>query len=197
MTNRPIYLDNHATTRVDPRVVEAMLPFFTETYGNAASTSHSFGWEAKEAVDQARATIATAIGATARNRLHQRRDGEQQSGDSGSRRAQRRRGNHLVTVQTEHRAVLDPMDRLGRRGFEVTHLAVEQAGSDRAGWLDPETVGAALRDDTLLVSVMLANNEIGGPCRATGAGTQCCHTNNQGPETVHRFVPLVVRGNCP
>jgi cysteine desulfurase len=162
MSARPIYLDNQATTRVDPRVVEAMLPYFTEIYGNAASTSHSFGWQAKEAVDQARESIASAIGASPREIVFT--SGATESNNlaiRGVAERHRRRGNHLVTVQTEHRAVLDPIERLGRRGYDVTLLPVEQAGSDRAGWLDPDAVRAALREETLLISVMLANNEIG------------------------------------
>ncbi|REK17306.1 MAG: aminotransferase class V-fold PLP-dependent enzyme [Planctomycetota bacterium] len=158
----PIYLDNHATTRVDPRVLEAMLPYFTEIYGNAASTSHGFGHEAKEAVDNARAEIAAGIGGKPREIVFT--SGATESNNLAIRgvcERQNRRGNHLVTVRTEHRAVLDPIERLGRRGFEVTLLEVEQAGSSRAGRLDPDQLRQALRDDTLLVSVMLANNEIG------------------------------------
>src|SRR4249920_934829 len=157
MPTRPIYLDNHATTRVDPRVLEAMLPFFTETYGNAASTSHVFGWAAKDAVDAAREGIATAIGGSPREIVFT--SGATESNNlaiRGVAERQHRRGNHLITVATEHKAVLDPIERLGRRGFEVTVLGVEQAPSERAGALDPAQVAGALRDDTLLVSVMLA-----------------------------------------
>jgi len=190
MPTRPVYLDNHATTRVDPRVVEAMLPFFTETYGNAASTSHSFGWEAKEAVDRARQTIASAIGASPREIVFT--SGATESNNlaiRGVAERHRRRGNHLVTVATEHRAVLDPVERLARRDFEATLLGVEQAGSDRAGWLDPDAVRDALRDETLLVSVMLANNEIGvlqplaeiaGVCRQRGVLVHCDATQAVG-----------------
>jgi cysteine desulfurase len=162
MPDAPIYLDNHATTRVDPRVVEAMLPYFTEKYGNAASTSHSFGWEAKEAVDQARASIAACLGASEREIVFT--SGATESDNLAIRgvcERQNRRGQNLITLRTEHRAVLDPIERLARRGFEVTYLDVEQAPSGRAGRLDVEQLKQALRDDTLLVSVMLANNEIG------------------------------------
>jgi len=162
MVKTPVYLDNHATTRVDPRVVEAMLPYFSETYGNAASTSHSFGWEAKEAVDRARESLAAAVGATPREIVLT--SGATESNNLAIRGvAERlnRRGNHLITVKTEHKAVLDPIERLGRRGCEVTLLDVAQAGSDQAGLLELDLLRAALRDDTLLVSVMLANNEIG------------------------------------
>jgi cysteine desulfurase len=158
----PVYMDNHATTRVDPRVVEAMLPFFTDQYGNAGSVGHAFGDAAREAVEKSRASIALAInaepaeiiftsGATESNNLAIR----------GIAERSRRRGDHLVSVRTEHKAVLDPLARLGRRGYDVTLLDVEQHGSPRAGWLDPQRVADALRDDTALVSVMLANNEIG------------------------------------
>jgi len=190
MPTRPVYLDNHATTRVDPRVVEAMLPFFTETYGNAASTSHSYGWEAKEAVDRARQTIASAIGASPREIVFT--SGATESNNlaiRGVAERHRRRGNHLVTVATEHRAVLDPVERLARRDFVSTLLGVEQAGSDRAGWLDPDAVRDALREETLLVSVMLANNEIGALqplaeiaaiCRQRGVLVHCDATQAVG-----------------
>jgi cysteine desulfurase len=157
-----IYMDNHATTRVDPRVVEAMLPYFTDKFGNAGSVGHQFGDDAREAVDEARDEIATALdadpteivftsGATESNNLAIR----------GVAERERRRGNHVISVTTEHKAVLDPLARLSRRGYDVTLLDVEQRGSSRAGWLDPQQVADAIRDDTCLVSVMLANNEIG------------------------------------
>ncbi|MBX3413558.1 MAG: aminotransferase class V-fold PLP-dependent enzyme [Pirellulales bacterium] len=162
MDERPIYLDNHATTRVDPRVVEVMLPYFTETYGNPGSTSHVFGWEAREAVDAARKALAAAIGARDKELVFT--SGATESNNlaiRGVAERQRRRGNHLISVETEHPSVLDPLDRLARRGYEVTLLPVAAHGDPRAGWLDPQRVADALRDDTLLVSVMLANNEIG------------------------------------
>src|SRR5271156_2300680 len=125
MHERRVYLDNHATTRVDPRVVEAMAPFWTEIYGNAASTSHVFGWEAKDAVDDARTRIAAAIGANPREIVFT--SGATESNNLAIRGVTdrgRRRGNHLVSVSTEHKAVLDPLARLARRGFEVTILGV-------------------------------------------------------------------------
>jgi cysteine desulfurase len=160
--NLPIYLDNQATTRVDPRVVEAMLPYFGERFGNAGSINHSFGTEAREAVDRAREAVAAGIGAQPREIVFT--SGATESNNlaiRGLADRPRRKGNHLVSVATEHKAVLDPLRRLARRGFEVTLLDVEQHGSPQAGWLDPQKVAAAIRDDTLLVSVMLANNEIG------------------------------------
>ena len=158
----PIYMDNHATTRVDPRVVEAMLPYFLEQYGNAGSVGHPFGEAAREAVEQARASIASAInaspeeivftsGATESNNLALR----------GVAERPRRRGDHLVSVRTEHKAVLDPLARLANRGYDVTLLDVEQHGSPRAGSVSARSLADAIRDDTCLVSVMLANNEIG------------------------------------
>lgn len=158
----PIYMDNHATTRVDPRVVQAMLPYFTERFGNAASTGHSFGWDAKAAVDEARETIASAIGASAREVVFT--SGATESNNlaiRGVTERVRRRGNHLVSVVTEHKAVLDPLVRLGRKGFEVTLLPVAQHGEAEAGLIDLQQLRDALRDETCLVSVMFANNEIG------------------------------------
>jgi cysteine desulfurase len=155
-------MDNHATTRVDPRVVEAMLPYFNERYGNAGSVSHVFGWEARDAVDASRETIAAAIGAQPREIVFT--SGATESNNlalRGAAERTKRRGNHLVSVTTEHKAVLDPLERLSRRDFTVTLLPVAPAGQPDAGRIDPQQVADALRDDTLLVSVMLANNEIG------------------------------------
>jgi len=186
----PIYLDNHATTRVDPRVVEAMLPCLSEVYGNAGSINHSFGTEAKEAVDRAREAIGAGIGAEGREVVFT--SGATESNNlaiRGLAERQRRKGNHIVSVATEHKAVLDPLRRLARRGFEVTLLDVEQHGSDRAGWLDPQKIADAIKDDTLLVSVMLANNEIGviqpireiaTICRSRGVPLHCDATQAVG-----------------
>jgi cysteine desulfurase len=157
MIKLPIYLDNNATTRVDPRVVEAMLPYFTERYGNAASRHHAFGWEAKEAVDQARERIAGLIGASAREIVFT--SGATESNNlalKGAAAMYRKKGNHLVTQVTEHHAVLDPCKRLEREGFRVTFLPV-----DRFGRVSVEQVADAITDQTILVSIMAANNEIG------------------------------------
>jgi len=162
MPDVPIYMDNQATTRVDPRVVQAMLPYFTDLYGNAGSTSHPFGWDAKEAVDQARQSIAAAIGANKRDIVFT--SGATESNNlalRGVAERARRRGNHIVSVATEHKAILDPLDLLGRRGCEITLLPVQPGDGPQAGQLLVEQFAAALRDDTLLASVMLANNEIG------------------------------------
>jgi cysteine desulfurase len=186
----PVYMDNHATTRVDPRVVEAMLPFFGEKYGNAGSTSHPFGWEAKAAVDEARETIAAAIGAAPREIVFT--SGATESNNlaiRGIAEHPRRRGDHFLSVATEHKAVLDPLAHLARRGCEIALLSVEQAGSARAGLISAEQVASAIRDDTALVSVMLANNEIGaiqplaeiaGVCRERGVPLHCDATQAVG-----------------
>src|SRR6478736_4028968 len=139
-----------------------MLPYFSEQFGNAGSINHSFGLEAKEAVDQAREAIAAGVGAEPREIVFT--SGATESNNlaiRGLADRPRRKGNHVVSVTTEHKAVLDPLRRLARREIEVTLLSVEQHGSPRAGWLDPQKIKDAIRDDTLLVSVMLANNEIG------------------------------------
>jgi len=186
----PIYLDNHSTTRVDPRVVEAMLPSFGEKFGNAGSVNHSFGWEARDAVEAARKSIAGAINADSREIVFT--SGATESNNlaiRGLADRQRRKGNHIVSVTTEHKAVLDPLKRLARRDFNVTLLDVEQAGSLNAGWLDPQKVASAIRDDTLLVSVMLANNEVGliqpvreiaAICRAANVPLHCDATQAVG-----------------
>lgn len=172
MLSKPVYMDNHATTRVDPRVVEAMLPLFTETYGNPGSTSHVFGWDAAAAVDAAREAIAATLGAEPKEIVFT--SGATESNNlaiRGLAERTRRRGNHIVSIKTEHKAVLDPLAKLARRGFEITLLDVAPAGNPRAGMLDPQQVADAIRGDTLLVTVMLANNEIGAiaPLGAIGA----------------------------
>jgi len=162
MSTVPVYLDNHATTRVDPRVVDAMLPVFSEQYGNAGSISHAFGWDARDAVDRARASLAEAIGAAPRELVFT--SGATESNNlvlRGLAQRPNRRGDHIISVATEHKAVLDPLRRLGRRAFDVTLLPVDPAGHPTAGRLDVQRLADAIRDDTLVVSVMLANNEIG------------------------------------
>jgi cysteine desulfurase len=153
----PIYLDNHATTRCDPRVVEAMLPFFSEHYGNAASRNHAFGWKADEAALAAREQVAELIGAAAKEIVFT--SGATESDNlaiKGVAGMYRRHGDHFVTCVTEHHAVLDVCKRLEREGWKVTYLPVDSVGRVTA-----EQVAKALTPKTVLVSVMLANNEIG------------------------------------
>ena len=153
----PVYMDNHSTTPVDPRVFEAMAPWFTEKFGNAASRSHSFGWEAAEAVKRARKQVAALIGAAPDEIVFT--SGATESDNlaiKGVAEALRARGNHIITAAAEHRAVLDSCKRLEQQGFEVTYLPV-----DGHGRLDPDSVRHAHQSQTILVSVMLANNEVG------------------------------------
>ncbi len=162
MIHKPVYMDNHATTRVDPRVVEAMLPYFSETYGNAGSTTHSFGYAAKEAVDAARKSISRAIGARPKEIVFT--SGATESNNLAIFGAVQRngdRGRHILSVVTEHRAVRDPLEILRLQGYEITLLPVIEAPHEQAGLLPVQRVADAIRDDTVLVSVMLANNEIG------------------------------------
>jgi cysteine desulfurase len=162
MVSTPVYMDNHATTRVDPAVVDAMLPYLSEQYGNAASTSHVFGWDARDVVEQSRVNMAAALGVTQRELVFT--SGATESNNLALRGACRRlarKGKHLVTVVTEHRAVLDPLARLAREGFEVTRLAVRQHPDGNAGVIDLDQLTDVLREDTVMVSVMMANNEIG------------------------------------
>jgi len=152
-----IYLDNHATTAVDPAVVAVMLPFFTEQYGNPSSRSHAFGQEAQRAVDEARQSVAALIGASADEIVFT--SGATESDNlavRGAARALAARGRHIVTTTIEHAAVLEPCRTLEREGFEVTRVPVGPSGIVAAA-----DVGAALRADTVLVSVMAANNEVG------------------------------------
>jgi cysteine desulfurase len=153
----PIYMDYHATTPVDPRVVEAMLPTFTEHFGNAASKSHAYGWKAAEAVEEGRAQVARLIGAVPQEIVWT--SGATESDNlalKGVAQAYAAKGKHLVTCVTEHKAVLDSAHALEREGWEVTFLPVE-----RDGRVDPAAVQQAIRADTVLVSIMHANNETG------------------------------------
>lgn len=166
---RPIYLDSHATTPVDPRVLEAMLPFFTEHFGNPASVGHAYGWEAEAAVQRSREIIATGIHATPEEIVFT--SGATEANNlaiKGVAEAYFSRGRHIITVQTEHSAVLDPCRYLESLGFEVTYLPVQPDGL-----IEVAALARALRDDTILVSVMAANNEIGvlQPLAEIGA---CC-----------------------
>jgi cysteine desulfurase len=162
-----VYMDHNATTPVEPRVLERMLPYFTEKFGNAASRSHPYGWQAEEAVEQARRDIAALIGADTQELVLT--SGATEANNLailGVTEALAAKGRHVVTQATEHKAVLDTCKALERRGGEVTVLPV-----DHVGRVDPEAVRAALRPDTVLVSVMAANNEIGTlqPLDAIGA----------------------------
>ena len=153
----PIYLDYAATTPVDKRVAEKMIPYLTEQFGNPASSSHSFGWTAEEAVENARSEIAKLINADSKEIVFT--SGATESDNlaiKGAAHFYQSKGKHLITVKTEHKAVLDTMRELEREGFEVTYLGVQENGL-----LDLEALKAAIRDDTILVSVMWVNNEIG------------------------------------
>lgn len=157
MSNRPIYLDNHATTPVDERVLAAMLPYFTEKFGNPASVNHVYGWEAEAAVKQTREILAATINATPEEIIFT--SGATEANNlaiKGVAEAYFQKGQHIVTVATEHNAVIDPCKYLETLGFKVTFLSVQ-----KDGLIDLTELEKSLRDDTILVSVMAANNEIG------------------------------------
>ena len=153
----PIYMDNHSTTQCDPRVVDAMLPYFTEKFGNSASRNHSFGWEGEEGVAYARKQIAKLINADAKEIVFT--SGATESDNlalKGVVEMYKEKGDHIITSSTEHRAILDAAKSLEKRDMNVTYLPV-----DKFGMVNPEDVRGAITDKTILISVMLANNEIG------------------------------------
>jgi cysteine desulfurase len=153
----PIYLDNHATTPMDPRVLEAMMPYFTEDFGNAASRNHAFGWAAEEAVEKGRKQLADLIGANSKEIVIT--SGATESNNlaiKGVAEMYAQKGNHIITAATEHKAVLDTCKRLEKHGCRVTYLPVQQDGL-----IDLDMLKDALTDKTILVSIMYANNEIG------------------------------------
>ncbi len=153
----PVYLDNHATTAVDPRVLDTMVPYFTLNFGNAASRNHSFGWTAEQAVEHARKQVADLIGANAKEIIFT--SGATESNNlaiKGVAEMYAEKGNHIITAATEHKAVLDTCKHLEKRGCRVTYLALKEDGL-----VDLDQLRAAITDKTILVSIMYANNEIG------------------------------------
>ena len=153
----PVYLDNHATTRCDPLVVEAMLPYLTEVYGNAGSRNHAYGWAAQEGVERAREQVAAMLGADPKEIVFT--SGATESNNLavlGVARFYKDKGQHVITTNLEHKAVLDACHALEKEGFTITYLPV-----DSEGLVSAAQVRDAIRDDTVLVSAMWANNEIG------------------------------------
>jgi len=187
--NRLIYLDHQATTPVDPQVLDAMLPYFKEHFGNAASRGHDFGWAAEKATNHGRETLATGIGAKEREIVFT--SGATESNNIailGAARMYQRKGKHLITCLTEHKAVIDPMRNLENQGWEITWLGVDEHGR-----LDLQELRDAIREDTVLVSLMHGNNEIGtlhpvkeigAICRENGVLFHCDATQTLGKEWI-------------
>jgi cysteine desulfurase len=185
----PVYLDHQATAPVDPQVMETMLPWFTEQFGNAASRSHDWGWQAERAVDDSRKSLASAIGAKGREIVFT--SGATESNNLailGVARMYAPKGKHLITCVTEHKAVLDPMQALEKEGWDVTWLTVDSTGN-----INLDELKASLREDTTLVSIMHGNNEvgtlhpvkeIGAICRQAGALFHCDATQTLGKEEI-------------
>src|ERR1700733_5906188 len=165
----PIYMDNHATTPMDPRVLEEMLPYFMEKFGNAASRNHPFGWVAEEGIETARERIAKLVGATAKEIIFT--SGATESDNlaiKGVAEMYKEKGNHIITAVTEHKAVLDTCKRLEKYGYRVTYLPVQ-----KDGLIDLEDLKRAMDDKTILVTIMAANNEIGVVQPIAEIGKQC------------------------
>jgi len=186
----PIFMDNHSTSAVDLRVVQAMLPFFTNHYGNAASRNHVFGWTAEAAVENARAQLAALLGGDAKEIVFT--SGATESNNlaiKGAASFLKRQGNHIITVETEHKSVLDTCKRLQREGFEVTYLTPA-----KDGLVTPEQVTAAMTDKTTVVSIMVANNEIGvvQPMEAIGAAIKA-----KNPKTLFHTDAVQAYGKIP
>ncbi len=186
----PIFMDNQSTTRVDPRVVEAMLPFFTEQYGNSASRNHVFGWTAEAAVEHAREQVAALLGGDAKEIVWT--SGATESNNlaiKGAASFYKKQGNHIITVETEHKCVLDTCKRLQREGFEVTYLRPQKDGI-----VTPEMITNAMTDKTVLVSVMVANNEIGVVQDANAIGAAIKAKN---PKTLFHIDAAQAAGKIP
>src|SRR5438552_5566243 len=157
MVKLPIYMDNHATTPLDPRVLDAMMPYLTDRFGNAASRNHKFGWEAEEAVETARKQIAALIGADSHENIIMTSTTESDNlADKGVAWIYRKKGDHNITAVTEHKAILDTCKHLEKEGFRVTFLPV-----DNKGFVDLDDLRKAITDKTILISIMAANNEVG------------------------------------
>jgi cysteine desulfurase len=186
----PLFMDNHSTTPVDPRVLETMLPYFTEHFGNAASRNHSFGWTAEAAVDHARDQISALIGGEGKEIVLT--SGATEANNlaiKGAASFYKKQGNHIITVETEHKAVIDTCKRLAREGFEITYLT-----PSKDGLVTPEQITAAMTDKTILVSVMFGNNEIGvvQPMEAIGAAIKA-----KNPKTLFHSDAVQAAGKIP
>ncbi len=186
----PIFMDNHSTTPVDPRVMETMIPYFTQKFGNAASRNHAFGWEAEAAVDLAREQIGALIGGMGKEIVLT--SGATEANNlaiKGAAHFYKKRGNHIITVETEHKAVIDACKSLARDGFEITFL---KPSTD--GLVTPEQVAEAVTDKTVLVSVMLVNNEIGvvQPIKEI-----CTAVKNKNPKTLFHTDAVQGAGKVP